>query len=89
MEIKKELLEWYNNQLEDKNIFITTLEEMSSGAVFLAVLHNFHPKVVTLSKINHKPKNEYEVLQNYKHLLNCFSKIGWKKFDPDRYSKLK
>ena len=42
-----------------------------------------------LSKADIKPKNEYEVLQNYKHLVNCFSKVGWKKFDPERYAKKK
>jgi hypothetical protein len=44
---------------------------------------------VDLSKVYLKPKNEYEVLQNYKLLSSCFSKLGWKKFDPERYSKRK
>ena len=29
------------------------------------------------------------MLQNYKYLVNCFNKIGWKKFDPERYAKKK
>jgi hypothetical protein len=89
MELKRELLEWYNAQLEEKNIFIISAEELSSGYVFLEVLQNFHHKTVDLSKAYIKPKNEYEVLQNYKHLLACFGKIGWKKFDPERYAKRK
>jgi hypothetical protein len=44
---------------------------------------------VDLSKVYLKPKNEYEVLQNYKQLSGCFIKLGWKKFDPERYSKRK
>lgn len=42
-----------------------------------------------LSKVYLKPKNEYEVLQNYKLLSVCFVKLGWKKFDPERFSKRK
>ena len=48
----------------------------------MEVLHNFHPKSVDLSKVYLKPKNEYEVLQNYKLLAGSFAKLGWKKFDP-------
>lgn len=51
------------------------------------MLHNFHPKNVDLSKVFLKPKNEYEVLQNYKLLSGSFVKLGWKKFEAERYSK--
>ncbi len=36
-----------------------------------------------------KPKDDYEILQNYKHLLSAFVKLGWKKFDPEKFRKRK
>jgi hypothetical protein len=56
MELKKELIDWYNAQLEEKNIFLSSCEELASGYYFLEVLHNFHPKNVDLSKLYLKPK---------------------------------
>ena len=89
MELKKELIEWYNTQLEQKNIFISSTAELATGYLFLEILHNYHPKNVDLSKLYIRPKNQYEVLQNYKLLAQCFAKLGWKKLDPERYSKKK
>lgn len=89
MELKKELIEWYNAQLEEKNIFISSTAELATGYHFLEILHYYHPKNVEISKSYLKPKNEFEVLQNYKLLANCFAKLGWKKLDPERYSKKK
>jgi hypothetical protein len=50
-------LEWYNSQLEEKNIFLSSLDELSSAYCLLEVLHNYHPKAVDLSKVYLKPKN--------------------------------
>lgn len=61
-------------------MFLSSLEELSTGYYFLEVLHNFHPKTVDLPKVYLKPKSEYEILQNYKLLSNCFIRLGWKKF---------
>ena len=57
MELKKELLEWYNYQLEEKNLYITSIEELATGYIFLEVLHNFHGKTVDLTRVYVKPKN--------------------------------
>jgi hypothetical protein len=35
------------------------------------------------------PKDEYEVLQNFKQLSYAFNKLGWKKFDPEKFRKRK
>jgi hypothetical protein len=75
--------------LNDKGIQINNADELSSGNCFLELIHSYHPKSVDLSKAYIKPKNDYEVLQNFKCLVQAFSKLGWKRFDPDRYTKQK
>jgi hypothetical protein len=35
------------------------------------------------------PKDDYEILQNFKQLSYAFSKLGWKKFDPEKFRKRK
>ena len=82
MELRQELLSWYNAQLESKGMFIRDSSELASGYYFLELLHIFHPKTVTLSKVYIQPNNQYETLQNYKHLCQCFAHLGWKKLDP-------
>ncbi len=40
-----------------------------------------------LTKIYLRPKNSFEVLQNYKQLMSIFSQLGWKRIDPEKYVK--
>lgn len=35
------------------------------------------------------PKDDYEILQNFKQLSSAFGKLGWKKFDPEKFRKRK
>lgn len=53
----------------------------------METMHIHYPKYVNLSKVYIKPKNSFEVIQNYRQLLNTFSNLGWKKIEPDKYVK--
>lgn len=50
MELKKELLEWYNHELAQKNVVLHGTDELANGYHFLEVIHNYHPKSVDLTQ---------------------------------------
>jgi hypothetical protein len=49
----------------------------------------YYPKKVDLTKTYMKPKDDFEILQNYKQLLSAFIKLGCNKFDPEKFRKRK
>lgn len=91
MEAKKdaenEVLEWFRKEVGGKNIGVQCFKDLKSGRIFLETIHIYHQKYVDLSKTYVKPKNNFEVLQNYKQLMNCFQALRWKKFEPEKYAK--
>lgn len=80
------IINWYQKQLQNKKIRVNSAKDLGSGYAFLQLIHAYHPKAVDLTKIYFKPKNHFEILQNYKLLLGAFGKLGWKKFDPQKYA---
>lgn len=63
------------------------MKDLKSGSLLLETMHVYFPKYVDLSKIYIKPKNSFEVMQNYRQLFNIFGQLGWKKMDPEKYVK--
>jgi hypothetical protein len=66
---------------------VESLKDLKSGSLFLETIHIHYPKYVDLTKIYLKPKNSFEVLQNYKQLMTIFTQLGWKRIDPEKYVK--
>ena len=60
---KSELLEWASKLLD---IELTTLEEMSTGAIFSQLLDACHPGTVRLNKVNWKANCETDYISNFK-----------------------
>lgn len=81
------LVQWFSKELSAKKIPIETIKDLKPGNAFLETIHRYHPKYVELSKVYIKPKNNFEVLQNYKQLSNCFHNLGWKRFEAEKYAK--
>lgn len=50
-------------------------------------MYLYFPKHVNLTKVYLRPKNSFEVIQNFRQLLNTFTLLGWKKIDPEKYVK--
>lgn len=72
---KSVILAWVNDLLK---LNITTIEQTATGAVACQVMDILYPGVVPLHKINWKPIQEYEIIQNYKILQQVFIKQGIK-----------
>ena len=60
---KSELLAWASKLLD---IELTTLEEMSTGAIFSQLLDACHPGTVRLNKVNWKANCETDYISNFK-----------------------
>ena len=60
---KSELLSWASKLLD---IELTSLEEMSTGAIFSQLLDACHPGTVRLNKVNWKANCETDYISNFK-----------------------
>jgi RP/EB family microtubule-associated protein len=67
---KKDLLTWVNNILK---LNLTTLDQVSTGALYCQIIDAVHPNKVKMSKVNWKAKLEHEILHNYKILQQAFT----------------
>ena len=60
---KNELLSWASKLLD---LELSTLEEMSTGAIFCQLLDACHPGTVKLNKVNWKANSETDYISNFK-----------------------
>ena len=79
-----EILNWLNDLLQVslslKQLNLTKIQQLGSGAVYCQVIDVVHSNAVAMSKVNWKAKNEYEFIQNLRILQDAFKKIGIKRY---------
>ncbi|KXN64920.1 microtubule-associated protein RP/EB family member 1 [Conidiobolus coronatus NRRL 28638] len=71
-ESRADLLNWVNTLLE---LDIMKIEECGTGAAYLQILDSIYGDV-PLQKVKFYPNQEYEYIQNFKILQQCFHKKG-------------
>ena len=68
---KGELLRWLQSCTDIK---LSSLDELSTGAVYCSIINQIHPNSIPPHKINFRARQEYEYLHNYKLLQQAFTK---------------
>ncbi|KAJ1985541.1 microtubule integrity protein mal3 [Dimargaris cristalligena] len=68
-ESRQELLGWVNQMLQ---LNFTKIEQLGSGAAYCQVMDSIYGNI-PLSKVKFNSKGDYESIQNYKILQNCFN----------------
>ena len=63
-----------------KQLNITKIEQLGSGAVYCQVIDVVHPGKIPMNKVNWKAKNDYEFIGNYRLLQDAFGKVGIKRY---------
>lgn len=75
-ETKDYLVAWINSVIRTKYLQITSLEQLATGVTFCELLNILHPNRIQIAKVYIRPKNDFEVEQNFKLLAQAFQKIG-------------
>lgn len=65
-----ELLEFINQATSELNTQSPKIEDLSTGVQYLHLLHQTHPHVVKMSKVNLKAVQEYECIANVRLLAS-------------------
>lgn len=68
---RSELLEWINTYFD---VNYTKIEQCGNGEVYCLIFNALFPNTINISKLNKNPKNDYNILNNYKLLQNGFNK---------------
>ncbi|KAJ3444709.1 microtubule-associated protein rp/eb family member [Anaeramoeba flamelloides] len=72
----RQLIKWIN-KLVGVNYY--KLEDCKNGVAYCRVMNKLFPSVLSLSKINQMPTQDFEINRNYKVLQTAFQKIGVRK----------
>ncbi|GLI66924.1 hypothetical protein VaNZ11_010963 [Volvox africanus] len=72
-----EILSWINDTL---SLRLNKVEETCNGAVACQLLDVLHPGVVPITKVDFNANNEYQMINNYKVLQDCFNKLKIDKY---------
>lgn len=76
---RKVILDWINEFLA---LNLGRIEETCSGAVACQLCDSLYPGKVNMSKVRWDAKADFEYVQNYKVLQDCFNKVGISKRIP-------
>eukprot|EP00201_Polytomella_parva_P018703 CAMPEP_0175063978 /NCGR_PEP_ID=MMETSP0052_2-20121109/15065_1 /TAXON_ID=51329 ORGANISM="Polytomella parva, Strain SAG 63-3" /NCGR_SAMPLE_ID=MMETSP0052_2 /ASSEMBLY_ACC=CAM_ASM_000194 /LENGTH=263 /DNA_ID=CAMNT_0016330253 /DNA_START=68 /DNA_END=859 /DNA_ORIENTATION=- len=74
---RAEILGWINDTL---GLRLSKVEETCNGAVACQLLDALHPNTVPLKKVDFNALNEYDMINNYKVLQDCFNKLKVDKY---------
>jgi RP/EB family microtubule-associated protein len=77
-ETKAYLVNWINMTIKTKYLHISSLEQLATGVTYCELLNILYPNRIQIAKVYIRPKNDYEVDQNFKLLASAFQKIGLK-----------
>ncbi|GLC46030.1 Microtubule-associated protein RP/EB member 1 [Pleodorina starrii] len=72
-----EILSWINDTL---SLRLNKVEETCNGAVACQLLDVLHPGTVPMAKVDFNANNEYQMINNYKVLQDCFNKLKIDKY---------
>ncbi|KXZ45530.1 EBP1/EB1 protein [Gonium pectorale] len=72
-----EILGWINDTL---GLRLSKVEDTCNGAVACQLLDALHPGQVPMAKVDYNANNEYQMINNYKVLQDCFNKMKIDKY---------
>lgn len=70
---RSELLDWINRDFEAG---YSNIEQCGSGAVYCQIFDSIYPGRIPVGKIHFEPRQDYQILSNYKLLQMGFNKVG-------------
>ncbi|PNW70976.1 hypothetical protein CHLRE_17g741200v5 [Chlamydomonas reinhardtii] len=74
---RAEILGWINDTL---GLRLTKVEDTCNGAVACQLLDVLHPGAVPMAKVDYNANSEYQMINNYKVLQDCFNKLKIDKY---------
>lgn len=74
---KTDLINWVNELL---GLSVMKVEQLGTGAVYCNIIDVMFPGKVPMQLMNWRPRNEWELIDNYKILQQAFNKCKIQKY---------
>lgn len=86
---KTHIINWLKGMFPDLSLH-TKIEDFGNGVIYCRIINHYYPGTLPSAKILMSPKNEYEFLNNLKHVQQAFVQHNIKiHFDINKVSKRK
>jgi EAL domain-containing protein (putative c-di-GMP-specific phosphodiesterase class I) len=72
---RQELIQFINEMTPELEQKLSKVEDLGTGVHYLHLLHQMHPEVVKLARVNAKAFQEYENINNIKLLAQYLSQL--------------